>query len=208
MNDTAGPEGLVQALLVFGTLPNLPYINSVPANQSGHIRAMHAAKAEYEIILAQRRIQTALIKRPPPAADYFFKTGSWVYAYREVSKMWTGPHLIADICGKAAYVHLGERIGPRQFNIAQLKPSHTHQNMSPDQSIGSTSTSYSTRFTEIVPGNDARASFFDDAKRNEILGLIAHETFRLAVAEEIPEKPNIIPSRYVLSIKPKKGRKL
>jgi hypothetical protein len=29
MNVTAGPEGLVPALLVFGTLPNLPHTNSV-----------------------------------------------------------------------------------------------------------------------------------------------------------------------------------
>jgi hypothetical protein len=153
-------------------------------------------------------MQTALIKRTIPAADYIFKPGSWVYAYREVSKMWTGPHLIADICGKATYVHLGERTVPRQFNVAQLKPSHNHQHMSPDQSIGSVPTSYSTRFTEMIPGNDARARLFDDAKRKEMLGFIDRGTFRLAVAEEIPETPNIIPLRYVLAIKSKEGNEV
>jgi hypothetical protein len=158
---------------------------------------MYVARGEYEKILAQRRIDTALTRRPPPSANYVFEPGQWVYAYRETSKLWTGPHLLAEVNGKAAYVHLGERTCPRHFNIAQLKPSFTEQNVPPDESIGSAPSPFLTRFTEIIPSSDPRAALFDEAKQQEILGLIDRGTFRLAVLEEIPPKPNVVPSRYV-----------
>jgi hypothetical protein len=101
---------------------------------------MHTPKAEYEQLLAERRVETALRKKPPAAADYVFDRGSWVYVYREGSKSWTGPHQIAAIDGKCAYVHLGEQFGPRAFNIAQLKPALSQQSQPTEDSIGSVPT--------------------------------------------------------------------
>jgi Reverse transcriptase (RNA-dependent DNA polymerase) len=128
-----------------------------------------------------------------------------VYVYRETSKLWTGPHLLGDVDGKAAYVYLGERTGPRQFNTSQLKPSYTQHNENPNGSIANALTPFATRFTEVISNNDPRASQFDEAKRQEIMTLIDRGTFRLAVTEELPEKHNVVPSRYVLSIKKNGG---
>jgi hypothetical protein len=92
MNTTQGPEGLVPITLVYGKTPVIPHVDQVSVAQAPRLRAMHTAKAEYEQLLAERRIQTALRKKPPPAADYVFNLDDWVYVYREGSKSWTGPH--------------------------------------------------------------------------------------------------------------------
>jgi hypothetical protein len=86
MNTTQGPEGIVPITLVFGNTPVIPHVDQVPVVQATRLRAMHTAKAEYEHLLAERRIQTALRKKSPPAADYVFNRDDWVYVYREGSK--------------------------------------------------------------------------------------------------------------------------
>jgi hypothetical protein len=122
MNTTQGPEGLVPIMLLFGKTPVIPHVDQVPVAQAPRLRAMHTAKAEHEKLLAERRIQTALRKKPPPAADYVFNRDDWVYVYREGSKSWPGPRQVTEIDNKCAYVHLGEHFGPGAFNVAQFKP--------------------------------------------------------------------------------------
>jgi hypothetical protein len=100
LNITAGPKGLVPILLVFGKLPRLPHVDSVPLNQADRFKAMHVARAEYEQILAQRRIGMALANRPPPSSNYVFEPGQWVNVFRESSRLFAGPHLLADVEGK------------------------------------------------------------------------------------------------------------
>lgn len=56
-------------------------------------------------------------------------------------------------------------------------------------------------YTEIIKPGDPRENLFDEAKRKELIGLIERGTFRLVLREEMGENPNIIPSRFVLSIK-------
>jgi hypothetical protein len=103
---------------VFGYTPVIPHVDQMPVTQAARLRAMHTAKAEYEQLLAERRVETSLRKKPPVAADYVFDRGEWVYVYREGSKSWTGPHKLAAIDGKCVYVHLGEHYGPRAFKNA------------------------------------------------------------------------------------------
>jgi hypothetical protein len=69
MNITSGPDVIVPAQLVFGKVPMLPHNDSVPVTQTDGLRAMHVARVEYEKILAQRRIDTALTRRPPPNSE-------------------------------------------------------------------------------------------------------------------------------------------
>ena len=59
--------------------------------------------------------------------------------------------------------------------------------------------------TEVLEPNDERiykfASQFDDAMRQEIVGLIEKGTFRLVMQEEMDPNSNIVPSRFVLALK-------
>ena len=55
----------------------------------------------------------------------------------------------------------------------------------------------------------SKESLFDDAKRQEILGLIERGTFRITLTEEITdEPPNILPCRFVLAIKHNDGTEI
>lgn len=62
-------------------------------------------------------------------------------------------------------------------------------------------------WTEIVPPGDDREFLFDEAKKKEILGLIEQETFKITLWEEPDQKnkPNILLSRFVLTIKHNDG---
>ena len=58
-----------------------------------------------------------------------------------------------------------------------------------------------TYFTEVISPRDPRNAQFGEMKRREIEGLLKRGTFKLVMKEELPEKPNIVPSRFVLAIK-------
>lgn len=83
--------------------------------------ALQSAREEYEKIISRQLVNRGLRKIHPPSFSESFVPGDFVYVYREKLKQFTGPHVIASIDGKAARVHLGERTGPRSFNISQLK---------------------------------------------------------------------------------------
>jgi hypothetical protein len=208
MNTTQGPEGLMPITLVLGNTPVIPHVDQVPITQAARLRAMHTAKAEYEQLLAERRVETALRKKPPAAADYVFDRGDWVYVYREGTKSWTGPHQVAAIDEKCVYVHLGEQFGPGAFNIAQLKPAISQQSQPTEDSIFSVPTHWPTLFTKILTAGDDLEALFGDAKRAEVLSLIDRGIFRIVVQEEAGDKPKIVPSRSVLVIKEKDGEEV
>lgn len=86
---------------------------------------MQAACCEYAPIVVKRRIQLGLRKAPPPAADFTCRPGDQKYVCREKASCWTGPHVVESAEGKDVRVHLGERTGPRAFNLSQTKPEPT-----------------------------------------------------------------------------------
>jgi Reverse transcriptase (RNA-dependent DNA polymerase) len=53
----------------------------------------------------------------------------------------------------------------------------------------------------VIDRQYEREALFDDAKRLEVLGLIRRGIFRLVIEEELPDSPNIVPSRFMLAIK-------
>ena len=200
INDCAGPRGLCPTLLVFGVLPQLPVPSKQDhATQTERYRAAALARNEYERIVSAERIRLAARKPPPPAAKLQFAPGDMVFVYRERLKQFTGPHMIASIHGKQARLHVGEKTGPREFNLSQLRPSSL-----PNSYIdGNSDPTYPTQIlhTEIISPNDPRSKLFDQAKKQELLGLLEKGTFKIVLAEEAGPNPNILPCRYVLAIK-------
>jgi hypothetical protein len=169
---------------------------------------MHTAEAEYEQLLAERRVETALCKKPPAATDNVFNSGDRVCVHREGFKSCTRPHQVAAADEKCVYVHLGEQFGPKAFNITQLKPAILQQSQRTEDPIGSVPTHWPTHFTEILTTADDREAHVGDAKRAEVLPLFDKGTFRIVVQEEAGDKPNIAPSKFVLAINEKDGEKI
>lgn len=122
MNDTAGPGGYVPSFLVFGTMPRISEVKARSESQEERMKTLLKACAEYETIIASKRVSHAMNMTPAPASSYKFLPGKPVYFYRENWKKWTGPHIVIHIEGKKALVDMGERHGAKSFNIAQPKP--------------------------------------------------------------------------------------
>jgi hypothetical protein len=59
-----------------------------------------------------------------------------------------------------------------------------------------------------LTAGDDREALFGDAKRAEVISIIDIGTFRIVVQEEAGDKPNIMPSRFVLSSKEKDGEEI
>jgi hypothetical protein len=63
LNDCVGPNGLTPTLLVFGTLPQLPLLQSRSGpydGQSARDRALNSAVSEYRKYVAEMRIRESL----------------------------------------------------------------------------------------------------------------------------------------------------
>jgi Reverse transcriptase (RNA-dependent DNA polymerase) len=53
----------------------------------------------------------------------------------------------------------------------------------------------------VIGPSDPRAALFDAAKQKEIQGLIECGTWKVVLRDEMPENPNIMGGRFVLTIK-------
>jgi hypothetical protein len=81
LNDTAGPDGLVPSLLVFGFFPRTPDAPKEFPAQRARFQAMKTARAEYERLISIERIQRGLRKQINPAADRVYNPGDHVHVY-------------------------------------------------------------------------------------------------------------------------------
>lgn len=82
MNNTAGPNGLVPFLLLFGSVPRLPDVAGTQAIASeGLFSMMTAARKEYTSLVSQQRIRLGLNTYVTPAADYVYAPGDSVLVW-------------------------------------------------------------------------------------------------------------------------------
>lgn len=98
MNDTAGPNGLVPTLLVFGVMPIIPII---PGNYPSQVERMHAlkrARKEMGVHIANARLRKGLSSNVPASASSEIQNGSLVLWYREKPlDKWVGPYSVLDV---------------------------------------------------------------------------------------------------------------
>jgi hypothetical protein len=120
LNDTAGPNGLVPSLLLFGTYPRLP--DQQHFDNRARTAMLKSAREEYETIQAKQRVNLALNRNVPAAAQHVYFPNQPVYVFREhPNKRWTGPHVALSQNDKTVLVDIGDS-RPRAFNAAQVKP--------------------------------------------------------------------------------------
>lgn len=101
LNDTAGPSGLVPTLLVFVSLPRIPFNPQALTGQAEILQAMHMAIREMSRLVYQTRIFTSLHSNVPAVEDRSFKPGDEGLMYREKPfGKWIGPKIIVDLKDK------------------------------------------------------------------------------------------------------------
>jgi hypothetical protein len=122
LNDTMGENGLVPTLLVFGIIPRFPILSTDLPEQKERMRVITAAQAEYNTIVAERRLLSALQSRVPAAADRIYQVGEEVLVWRERPNSWTGPLIIRNMEEKIVTVYDPATQYSCRFNTAQVKP--------------------------------------------------------------------------------------
>jgi hypothetical protein len=59
---------------------------------------------------------------------------------------------------------------------------------------------FQVHLSEVIGPSDPRAALFDAEKQKEIQGLIERGTWKVVLKDEMPENPNIMGGRFVLTI--------
>ncbi|KAI1185280.1 hypothetical protein F5B17DRAFT_42530 [Nemania serpens] len=124
VNSTAGPNGLVPTLLVFGAYPRMNFDSPPSPSTIQRQNAMDKAMKELRTAAADRQIRDALDTRNgPDVSDVLgLPIGHEVRIYRE-KKGWTGPFKILSIKGHNIVVDMpGSHGGSTKFRSTVVKP--------------------------------------------------------------------------------------
>lgn len=123
VNDTAGPNGLVPTLLVFGAMPRIGMNASPTPSQVQRADAVNKAMAELRKLIAKRKVNDALNARNGPSIEGLLprslKLGSEVLVFREKDK-WTGPYRVLAVTDTAVTVDMVN--GATEFRSTHVKP--------------------------------------------------------------------------------------
>ena len=205
-NQTLGPEGIVPVTVVLGIIPR---IGTKLPNQPMRVKALISACEEMRSIMARSKVNRAIRRAVPAAADKVYLPGDEVLVFRENPGGFDGPFTISNVEGKTVYVRTASGI-TKPFSCAQIKHFRRSEDMRLETtgSLKNVSNSidgdgYTVNITEIIEAKDPRARDprMQDAKLKEIQGLIQRGTFKVILRREIPNGANILRGRYILSIK-------
>ena len=129
INDTAGPDGLVPTLLVFGAYPRMTESSAPSPTVAQRASAIKKAMAEIQRLRAERQVADALAMRNGPSAEavYDLPLNSPVLVWREGNTgqpgHWDGPFPLLAIEGESCTIKLPA--GPTTFRSTVVKPYYT-----------------------------------------------------------------------------------
>lgn len=134
VNDTAGPDGLVPTLLVFGTYPRISTTDPPSPTIAQKALAIKKAMTEVAKLRAERQVADALRMRngPDTTPIHDLAVGSKVLVWRKHENEWKGPYQLLSIEGETCMVRLPH--GPTPFRTTVVKPFRTES----DQATKST----------------------------------------------------------------------
>ncbi|KAH8193590.1 hypothetical protein TruAng_012245 [Truncatella angustata] len=121
LNDTAGPDGIVPTLLVFGAYPRINYDSPPSTDNIARAKAISKAMTELRKINAQVDISRAINTRngPNPYAVKALPLRSKVLVWRE-KEGWQGPYEIESHDGEDVILDMVN--GPTRFRCTHVKP--------------------------------------------------------------------------------------
>jgi hypothetical protein len=121
VNDTAGYDGIVPTLLVFGAFPRMSELEPPAPSIAQRATAIKKAMAEVVKLRACRQVNDALQTRNGPSTDdiHALPLGSDVLIWRVHDKSWKGPYKLLALEGETAVVELPH--GPTAFRTTSVK---------------------------------------------------------------------------------------
>lgn len=132
VNDTAGPNGLVPTLLVFGAYPRITDASPPSPDITRRAAAITKAMSELRKMQAARQVTEALAARngPTTSATAQLPLLSQVRVWRE-KKGWQGPYQLLAVDGETLTIALPH--GPARFRSTVVKPFYTDDTAAPTE---------------------------------------------------------------------------
>ena len=136
INDSAGPDGLIPTLLVFGAYPRMTESNAPSATVILRATALKRAIEEIKKLRAERQVADALQMRngPTTTAIHNLPLNSPVMVWREGPTgqpgFWSGPYNLLRVDGETCIIQLPH--GPISFRSTVVKPYYTDPDYSPE----------------------------------------------------------------------------
>jgi len=126
VNDTAGPNGLVPILLVFGAYPRITEQDPPSPAIIKRAEAIRTAMKEIRRLHAERQVQEALAMRNGPDTSQVLDLPlqSLVRVWRE-RKGWKGPYRLMATNGETYTIEMP--YGPTDFRTTVVKPFYTEE---------------------------------------------------------------------------------
>jgi hypothetical protein len=126
INDSAGPDGIVPTLLVFGAYPRLTELDPPSPSVTKRAEAICAATKEVRRLYAERQVKDALAIRngPDTKNTLDLPLQSDVRVWRE-KEGWTGPYKLIATEGETCTIDMPR--GPAKFRSTVIKPYLTEQ---------------------------------------------------------------------------------
>ena len=127
VNDTAGPDGLVPTLLVYGAYLRISNLGPPAPSITERAAAIRKAMAEIVKLRAKQTVNNALHHRNGPNTTlvHNLPLNSKVLIWRK-SGNWTGPYRLLAVEDETCYVQLPS--GPTNFRSTSVKPYFRSEN--------------------------------------------------------------------------------
>ncbi|KAI0994549.1 hypothetical protein K3495_g13632 [Podosphaera aphanis] len=122
VNDTAGSDGLVPTLLVFGTFPRMSPMETPAPTISQRAKAIKNAMVEVSKLYVQRQVSDVLKSRSGPRTDtvHALPIGADGLVCRIHEKKWNGPYKLIAINGDTCTIKLPN--SNANFRSTSVKP--------------------------------------------------------------------------------------
>ncbi|THC93999.1 hypothetical protein EYZ11_006508 [Aspergillus tanneri] len=126
VNDSAGPDGIIPTLLVFGAYPRMTDMDPPSPSVVKRAEAIRAATKEVRRLHAERQVNDALAMRNGPniITTLDLPLQSDVRVWREKGG-WKGPYKLLAVDGETCTVDMLH--GPTKFRSTVVKPYHREE---------------------------------------------------------------------------------
>lgn len=139
VNDTAGPDGLIPTLLVFGAYPRLTEYDPPAPSVAQRAAALKKATTEVRRLFAQRQTADALNTRNGPSSTAVLNLpiNSDVLVWREGNTgktgNWEGPYKLLAVDGESCTISISNK--PTVFRTTVVKPYHKDPSAPVDDTV-------------------------------------------------------------------------
>lgn len=150
VNDSAGPDGIVPTLLVFGAYPRMSIEDNPTPGIMRRAETIRTAMREVRRLHAERSVTDALAARNGPdiTATLSLPINSKVRVWRE-KKGWMGPYVLLGTTGERCTVDMP--YGATEFRSTVVKPYYVDEEV--DKTMVSPDNGLIISIPETVPEN-------------------------------------------------------